>query len=236
MFTLALNGISVAWTTGGNNQTANIFSAKLEWTDSETRVYNSLINLASQLGKAAGALYGGALIVNGRREPFILHSVLSILSCLIMQIVSVPTLVIGKFLHGVTVTVVHMASNKMISETVPVDQLGKFGSAFSILNNVGYTLVLGFGLLLPSGDYNPALVNDPANLRAKQADIEDQWWHFVLFFPFIVNSLILINYMVYIKEDSIMFNLSQGEEAGALRLIEKIYDTSGDHDGTTILN
>ena len=112
-------------------------------------------------------MYGGAIIVDGRKKPFILHSVLSILSCFIVQVCSVPTLVVGKFFHGVTVTVVHMATSKMISETVPVDQLGKYGPAGQVAGNIGYTLVLGFGLLLPSGDYNPALVDDPCNLRAK---------------------------------------------------------------------
>ena len=90
-----------------------------------------------------------------------------------MQIVSVPTLIIGKFFHGFTVTVVHLAATKMISETVPVDKLGFFGTAGAIANNVGYTLVLGFGLLLPPSDYDPALLNDPANQAAKQADIDD---------------------------------------------------------------
>lgn len=78
-----------------------------------------------------------------------------------------PTLIIGKFLHGVTLTVIHIAANKMINETVPVDQLGTFGSAVQVAINVGYVFCLGFGLLLPSGDYNPALVNDPANEMAK---------------------------------------------------------------------
>lgn len=119
--TLALNGMSVAWTTGGNNQTANLFSAKLDWSDDETRLYNSLINLASQIGKSLGATYGGLIIGPGRRKAFIQHNIFSILSCLLMQIVSVPSLILGKFLHGFTITVVHIAANKMISETVPVD-------------------------------------------------------------------------------------------------------------------
>ena len=47
ILTMAANGICVAWTTGGNNQTASIFSAKLNWTADETRRYNSLINFSS---------------------------------------------------------------------------------------------------------------------------------------------------------------------------------------------
>jgi hypothetical protein len=44
---LSLNGICVAWTTGGNNQTANLVAAKLGWNAEETRFYNTAINLSS---------------------------------------------------------------------------------------------------------------------------------------------------------------------------------------------
>ena len=109
ILTMAANGICVAWTTGGNNQTASIFAAKLEWTADETRKYNSLINFSSQLGKAMGAYFGGRIITQGRKKVFIKYNILAIVACLIMQIVSVFTLSLGKFLHGFFVTVVHMA-------------------------------------------------------------------------------------------------------------------------------
>ena len=48
----------------------------------------------------------------------------------------------------------------------------------------------------------------------------------MLFFPVIVNSFILLSYTLLIKDDSIMFNLSQGDQESALRLIRKIYDVS----------
>ena len=124
---MGLNGINVAWTTGGNNQTAPIFAAKLNWTAEETRLYNSLINLSSQVGKAMGAMYGAKLIEKGRKNTYVLSNILSIIACLIMQKVSVPTLIIGKLIHGITVTVVHMASCKMLMETVPVYYYGYFG-------------------------------------------------------------------------------------------------------------
>lgn len=47
-----------------------------------------------------------------------------------------------------------------------------------------------------------------------------------MFFPVLVNGLILLNYSFYIKEDSIMFNLSNGDEESSLRLIEKVYDVA----------
>jgi hypothetical protein len=109
IMSMGINGICVAWTTGGNNQTASIFAAKLGWSTDETRLNNTLINFASQIGKAMGAFYGGKLIQNGRKKVFIFANFMSIASCLLMQIVSMFTLFTGKFLNGFFVTVVHMA-------------------------------------------------------------------------------------------------------------------------------
>lgn len=55
VLSVGVNGISVAWTTGGNNQTASIFAAKLGWNSEQTRANNTLINFCSQVGKVLGA-------------------------------------------------------------------------------------------------------------------------------------------------------------------------------------
>lgn len=81
---IAINGICVAWTTGGANQTTPVFAAKLNWDAEETRRYNTLINFCSQVGKAIGATYGGKIIPAGRKRAFIGFNVLSFVACLIM--------------------------------------------------------------------------------------------------------------------------------------------------------
>jgi len=83
VLTFALNTVNVAWTTAGNNQMAPIFAAKFGWDAAETRLNNSLINLASQIGKAAGAILGGYLILNGRKRIFLIYSCLSIKAIMI---------------------------------------------------------------------------------------------------------------------------------------------------------
>lgn len=62
VITCAINGVCVAWTTGGCNQTSSIFAAKLDWNEADTRFYNTALNFASQVGKAVGATIGGSLI------------------------------------------------------------------------------------------------------------------------------------------------------------------------------
>ena len=62
-------------------------------------------------------------------------------ACLLMQVKWMPTLVIGKFLHGVTVTVVLIAGNKMIVETIPKDQCRNFAPISPFFSGLGYVLV-----------------------------------------------------------------------------------------------
>lgn len=116
---MALNTINVAWTTAGHNQVSPIFAAKLNWTADETRLNNSLINFASNVGKALGAVIGGKIIEKGRKSCFITYNILSIFACLAMQYMDLYTIMIAKFVHGLFVTYVHMSNVKMINETVP---------------------------------------------------------------------------------------------------------------------
>ena len=156
---IAINGICVSWTTGGANQTTPIFAAKLGWTSAETRRNNTLINFCSQVGKAIGATYGGQLIPYGRKKAFIGFNVASFVACLFMQILNVWTLCIGKFFHGIFVTVCHMAALKMVNETVPVYLLGKVGVVVQTSMAFGYFVVIGMGAGLPSADYDPGVTS-----------------------------------------------------------------------------
>jgi hypothetical protein len=83
IFTMGLNGICLAWTTGGNNQTANVLAAKLGWDASQTRFNNTMINFCSQAGKMLGAFYGGRIIPIGRKKVFIYGNLFSFLTCLL---------------------------------------------------------------------------------------------------------------------------------------------------------
>ena len=64
------------------------------------------------------------------------------------------------------------------------------------------------------------MIGDERNDAALKADIEDNLWRVLYFLPVIFNFLMLFNMCCIIKEDSIMFNLSQNKEAAAMRLID----------------
>lgn len=52
---------------------------------------------------------GGQLINGGRAKIFVNYSIAACITCCIMQWLNIPCLLLGKFLHGVTVTTVHIA-------------------------------------------------------------------------------------------------------------------------------
>lgn len=131
-------------------------------------MFNTVINFASALGKTLGGLYGSRVISTlGRKKVFVLFNVLAILVCLMTQVLNVWTIAVGKLLHGTFATVVHMSILKQINETVPVNILGRVGILISLLANFGLMLCMGFGHLLPAGDYDPSIENDTANETAK---------------------------------------------------------------------
>ena len=158
-----------------------------------------------------GALYGGRIIPFGRKKVFILFNVFAIVGCL-LTVLNVWAITFGKLLHGFFVTVVHIASIKMINETIPVYMLGSCGTVIQTSTALGYMLVLGFGLGLPSNDYNPALVDDELNNLALEANKADQFWRLIYAFPVVVSGWMLLSFLLGINEDSIMFNLSEDNE------------------------
>ena len=162
----------------------------------------------------------------GRKVIFVRFNVLAIGSCLVMQIVSLHTIALGKFFNGFFVTVCYIAAIKMLNESIPVYLLGTYGTLASTCTAIGEMLCLGLGLGLPSEDYNPALINDPDNMLAFEADKNDEFWRFCYLFPMFINLFMLSSFALFIKEDSIMYNLSLDRDDEALALIDKIYQKS----------
>ena len=58
--------------------------------------------------------------------------------------------------------------------------------------------------------------------------MEDQFWRILYIVPCFLNIWMLFSMFTFIKDDSIMFNLSKDDDESALRLIDKIYDKSED--------
>ena len=126
-------------------------------------------------------------------------------------------------MHGICVTIVWISVTKMINETIPVYKLGSLGVFTHIMISIGYSIVLGMGIFLPKDDYNPSIHNDQTNNLAKQANINDTFWRWMYLFPCFLNIYMLLIFFIFIKEDSIIFNLANNNDQQALNLIKKVY-------------
>ena len=145
------------------------------------------------------------------------------------------TLTLGKFLHGLLITVVQIAVIKMINETVPVYKLDAYGPIVANGLATGYLLVHGLGAILPMADYDPRIpLSNPANEAAFEADKADENWRLILAFPIFINVFMLVSFLAFIGSDSIMYSLSINDDESAMKLIEKVYHE--DENKTEILN
>jgi MFS family permease len=139
--TFALSGIS---------QTVNIFVAKLGWTESETVLYNTLINSASIIGITIGAVFGGQVIRIGRRKANFIANFMVLIGCALQMHLSVPTLMIGRFINGLTAGICAVISTKCYGENIPGELASVYGLLYNAFVCIGFPLSYGLGFILPT--------------------------------------------------------------------------------------
>jgi hypothetical protein len=62
------------------------------------------------------------------------------------------------------------------------------------------------------------------NLKAYMEDQSDSFWRFMMFFPVLVNTIMLVNFLLCINAEPIMFAVkSEKNEEDAIKMIKKIY-------------
>ena len=152
----------------------------------------------------------------GRRKTIIIFNVLSIIGLCTSLIEKLASIVIGKFIFGFSVGVLNVAGPKMLDETVPVELLGAFGIATNVYICFGIGLATLIGVGLP-----------------EDGDIEgykqDTFWRVVYGFPIIFCTLQEIIFLFFLKEDSILFSIKNGNDLDAIKLIKRVYNKDEDH-------
>jgi len=100
LYVLALSPglLQTAWALCGNTHTAGVFAVKFGWDENQAMFWNSMINSSAVFGLMIGSLFGGKLIVGGRRRATFIAAVIVIVGGLFTQYLSIATLCIGRFL------------------------------------------------------------------------------------------------------------------------------------------
>lgn len=98
----------------------------------------------------------------------------------------------------------------MLDETVPAYLSSSFGTATNTLLAGGIMVAIVLAVILPeSTDY--------------EAMKKDDLWRVIYGFPYICQFLTNLMFLTCFREDSIVFNIANGNDEAAIALIKKVY-------------
>lgn len=206
-FTVGLGAFHTGWALFGSTQIFPVLEAKFGWTHEEALMNHSLIGSSSIAGVMVGSLFGGGIIDKGRRRAILMISVLIYIGAGITLILTVPTIIIGRFICGIAAGILTMCNAKSIVETVPVKYNGVFGALTNILICYGGLIALSLGLALPDEEHYK----------------DDEMWRLTYGFPMVLSTIQILLLLLVFKWEPIDFMINRGEDEKALQFIAKVY-------------
>jgi MFS family permease len=171
-------------------------------------LFNTLISNSSLVGLLIGSVFAGSLISYGRHRAIIFMDVLVILGTGISLIMTIPTIIIGRFLSGFAAGVLTAAMTKCIVETIPPNIANSFGASTAISINFAGVICLVLGLALP---------DDPTQYK------NDPNWRLIYGFPFIFATLQILLLVVVFKYEPVNYCIRKDKDTDARKFIELIY-------------
>ena len=162
-----------------------------------------------------GSFVGGKTITLGRRKAAIIMQSIGLIGGLITQILTVPTISIGRFMYGVTAGHANIIMSKSINETVPGELSGQFGIMTNGFISTGIMLSFFLGAVLPEDE----------------ADYEDsEGWRIIFAMPSIIAFIQIVLFLFIFKQEPITFCIGNDRNEEAKVLMKKVYKKPVDVD------
>jgi MFS family permease len=152
------------------------------------------------VGLSIGSIIGGRAIQKSRRNAIFYFNALAIIGSLICQVMTTPTLCLGRFLCGLAGGVLNVVSSKSIYETVPGELSGLYGNFTNIFIGGGIMLTTICGLTLPKEEVDYAA---------------DEMWRFVFGVPILISVVQILLFLIVYRTEPIAFSVKSGDEASA---------------------
>jgi MFS family permease len=183
--------------------------AKFGWNDDETKLYNSLLTNISLIGIMVGAIAGGPIITYGRRRGVFLISALMLIGVVLTLILTLPTMIIGRFITGFAGGVYQICGIKAVQETVPGNLIGIYGTSSQILLSLGCFTVTTLGWLsLPELQENYS---------------QDEWWRLSYGFPLVLVTIQVAFLLISWRQEPIDVLIKYERDEEALNFLPLIY-------------
>lgn len=182
------------------------------WKDPSTRnTYEGLITAVIPLGAAVGSFfssYGFKLL--GRRKSCFVLDLLCIIGTGLTLIETLPCLLIGRLLCGMTVGVNSILVGLYIREICPLELSDVFGSFGNFTLNIGILVCFLLGLNCLS----------PEELDAGE---KNNWWRLMFGIPIVICMIRSLFILIFFNYDSPIYLLSNNENDAAMIIIKNLY-------------
>lgn len=183
--------------------------AKFGWDEAETRLYNSMIGNAGILGILTGSILGGPIINYSRRNSVFIMNAVVLVGVGISLILTLPTILIGRFIIGFTGGVFNMITSKCVYECVNEKLNGMFGCLTNCAICFGGIIVGALGLALPM---------DAEDQK------DDELWRLVYGFPIVFAVLQTLFFLTVFRWEPIDFSIQRGDDESALKFLDLLYN------------
>jgi MFS family permease len=189
------------------NNLASTFEAKFKEFEDSPTLYQSLLGSSGILGTTIGAISGGTILKIGRKNTFILASVLGLIGSSLSLVESMTWILSGRLIYGVGCGIFSIVGPRFIEETVPDRLLSLYSPLFMCSVAFGSTMALLMGAGLPDDNNPEALKNS-------------DFWRSILGLPILLNIISVLSMIFYVKYDSIRYLVFKGDYAGARAMIK----------------
>jgi MFS family permease len=157
-----------------------------QWNKSQKKLYLSLLSSAIPIGAAFGSIMAGKItLLIGRRLSFILFDILSIIGIAFTLILNEYSMLIGRFISGISSGAFGVVISIYVNEYVPYEVSGLCGAIYEFFYCFGVFCSYLFGLNLP-----------PVK------DVENQWWRVMISFPGILTFLNMTFLLLIFRHDT----------------------------------
>jgi MFS family permease len=210
VFAVALGTFQTGWAIFGNTQTAPVFIQKFGWNPSQAKLYTTLISNASIVGLFVGSLLGGKVIQSGRRKAILAMNAIIFVGTGFTLVLSVPTLLFGRFICGCACGVFNICMSKSIYESVPPSRSSIFEPMTNISICVAGVICLFLGLALPDQEINY---------------VNDQNWRIIYGFPIVWASAQLFLMITVFKYEPVSFLIANKKDDEVMQFLPMLYST-----------
>lgn len=211
LITLGCGGFQMGHVIACTNTVSSVFIAKFESFRRNPTLWLSILGSSGILGNTIGALSGSQVIKIGRRNAFMLASLVALGGSFFSLVETPFCIILGRLIYGLGCGVLSVTGPRFIEETVPDRLLTLYQPLFITCIAFGAMMSLVLGAGLPP---------DNGTLIDMEALKNDSYWKVIMGAPIPLQILSILLMFFYVKYDTIRYLTYTGKFNEAREMIK----------------